>query len=194
MSNLYETRISQVPSEFEAWLDILKRCNVRRYLEIGSRFGGSLWAASRVMPKRSRIVAVDSGKGMGGGKPGALDSLRSCIDRLKSQKFDAHFVKGHSQSASVISAVAALGPFDAVFIDGDHEYAGVRMDWRIYGQMAPIVGFHDVAWEKPEGYAPGAKVVEVPQFWSELKAQHRHDEFVDKSDGRTMGIGVIWRD
>jgi hypothetical protein len=35
--------------------------------------------------------------------------------------------------------------------------------------------------------------VEVPRLWNEIKDSHRHEEFVDKSDGRTYGIGVLWR-
>jgi hypothetical protein len=32
---------------------------VRSYLEIGAKFGGSLWRAAQALPKGSRIVAVD---------------------------------------------------------------------------------------------------------------------------------------
>ncbi len=40
---MYESKVSQVESEFTGLIDILKRENVRSFLEIGSRFGGSLW-------------------------------------------------------------------------------------------------------------------------------------------------------
>lgn len=189
---LYETNCSQIDCEIDGLIDILRRENVTRFLEIGSRFGGSFWRIANALPKGSRVVSCDSAKGMGGQKAGALDSLRLCIDALKRSGYDAQFVKGHSQSGSVIAAVRSLGPFDAVFIDGDHTYEGARQDWKNFGKAARIVAFHDIAWEKPEDYKLN-KLVEVPRLWNEVKGSYRHEEFVDKSDGRTYGIGVLWR-
>lgn len=192
MSNLYETKCSQVEGELVPFMEVLRRENVTRFLEVGSRYGGSLWRIAKSLPKGSRVVSCDSAKGMGGQKAGALDSLRACVDRLRKEGYDAHFVKGHSQAESVIWAVQKLGPFDAVFIDGDHTYDGVKADWKNFGKSARIVAFHDIAWEKPENYSLD-KLVEVPRLWNEIKDSHRHEEFVDKSDGRTYGIGVLWR-
>lgn len=188
--NLYETKCTQVEGEFVPFLELLRRENVTRFLEIGSRYGGSFWRIANVLPKGSRVVSCDSNKGMGG-KVGALDSLRACVERLRKQGYDAHFVKGHSQNERVIHAVNKLGPFDAVFIDGDHEYLGVKADWKNFGRYARITAFHDMAWKKPGDYS-NAKVVEVPRLWAELKGKYRHEEFVDYTTGATMGIGVLW--
>lgn len=190
--NFYETRLSQVPSELTGLIDILKREKVTRFLEVGSRFGGSLWRIAHALPVGSRIVSCDSGKGMGGKQPGAMDSLKACVKRLKKIGYDAHLVTGDSQLNPTIYQVHRLGPFDAAFIDADHEYRGVLRDWKSYGRMARIVAFHDVGWKKPENYS-NSKMVEVPRLWGELKAFHRHEEFIDYSGGQTMGIGVLWR-
>lgn len=192
MNTLYKTNCSQIEGELAPFLDLLQRENVTRFLEVGSRFGGSLWRIANVLPKGSRVVSCDSAKGMGGQKAGALDSLRYCIEALKRSGYDAHFVKGHSQAESVIWAVNKLGPFDAVFIDGDHTYNGAKQDWNNFGKASRIVAFHDIAWEKPENYSQ-EKLVEVPRLWNEIKGAYRHEEFIDKSDGRTYGIGVLWR-
>lgn len=188
---MYETTISQVESEISGFIDILKRENVKSFLEIGSRFGGSLWRIANVLPVGSRIVSCDSGKGMGGKKPGATDSLKACIKRLNEIGYDAHLVVGDSQLKENIAAVRKWGPFDAAFIDGDHELRGVTRDWKNYGKMARIVAFHDVGWERPEGYA-NSKAVEVPDLWNELKTKYRSQEFMDRSTGGNMGIGVLW--
>lgn len=192
MNELYKTNCSQVESEFQALLDILKREKVTRFLEIGSRFGGSLWRIANALPRGSRIVSCDSGKGMGGRKPGAMSSLEQCVAQLNRDGYDAHLVVGHSQRANTVAAVNKLGPFDAVFIDGDHEYAGAKKDWENYGTCARVVAFHDVGWQKPEGY-DNSKMVEVPRLWEELKTGYRHEEFIDRSTGFNMGIGVLWR-
>lgn len=190
--NLYETKISQVESEIVGLIDILKRENVRSFLEIGSRFGGSLWRIAHALPPGSRIVSVDSGKGMGGRKPGATESLEQCIKELRRGGYDAHLIFGDSHRADTINRARRLGPYDAAFIDGDHEYRGVIQDWNHYGPMAKIVAFHDVGWVMPTNYT-NSKAVEVPQLWGELKEHHRHEEFIDYSTGATMGIGVLWR-
>lgn len=191
MSRLYETQISQVESEFTSLIEILVRENVRSFLEVGSRFGGSLWRIAIALPKGSKIVSCDSGSGMGGRQAGARESLRACVDRLSKTGYDAHVIIGDSQLDETISQVRPYAPFDAVFIDADHEYEGVVRDWKNYGRMARIVAFHDVGWVKPEGYA-NTKSVEVPMLWNDLKEKYRSEEFIDRSTGGNMGIGVLW--
>lgn len=189
----YVTQVSQVESEIAGLIDVFQREGVRRFLEIGSRFGGSLWRIANALPAGSLIVSCDSGRGMGGNRPGATSSLKACIAQLCELGYDAHLIVGDSQLAMTIAQVQPFAPFDAVFIDGDHELKGVTRDWNTYGAMARIVAFHDVAWQVPWGYA-NSKFVEVPALWNELKARHRHEEFVDRSTGGNMGIGVLWRE
>lgn len=189
----YKTVISQVESEITGLIDILRREEVTRFLEIGSRFGGSLWRIANALPLGSLIVSCDSGKGMGGKKPGATDSLKACIKRLNEIGYRAHLVVGDSQLHPTIGEVAQYAPFDAVFIDGDHELRGVTRDWKTYGRMSRIVAFHDVGWQMPENYT-NSKVVEVPQLWEDLRTKYRNEEFIDRSTGRNMGIGVLWRE
>jgi hypothetical protein len=182
--------ITQSEYEISSFIDILRDAGVRSFLEIGSRFGGSLDRIARALPVGSRIVSCDSGKGMGGGKPGAKTSLQSVVARLCKHGYDAHLVQGHSQAKLIVKQVHKLGPFDAVFIDGDHEYEGAKKDWLNFGRNAKICGFHDMAWVEPEGFPSYAKKVEVPRLWAELKDEYRSQEFVEP--GYNMGIGVLW--
>lgn len=189
---MYLTHMSQIESELAGLIGILQRENVTRFLEIGSRYGGSLWRIANALPKGSRIVSVDNGKGMGGHKAGAPESLKQCIADLKKAGYDAHLIFADSHHFETVEKVRRLGPFDAIHIDGDHEYRGAIQDWKNYGPMSRIVAFHDVGWQKPENYQ-NSKVVEVPQLWNELKAKHRHEEFIDRTNGGNYGIGVLWR-
>lgn len=189
----YLMRTSQVESEIVGLIEILQQENVTRFLEVGSRFGGSLWRIAHALPVGSLIVSCDSGSGMGGKKPGATLSLKACVADLRREGYDAHLVVGDSQLSGTIAEVEKHAPFDAVFLDADHEYRGVKCDWKNYGRLAPIVAFHDVGWEKPANYQ-NSKMVEVPILWAELKQKgYKTTEFIDRSTGGNMGIGVLWR-
>jgi hypothetical protein len=54
----YETEIAQDPARSKRSA-LLQREGVRSYLEIGSKFGGSLWRVANSLPPGSRIVSVD---------------------------------------------------------------------------------------------------------------------------------------
>ena len=60
------------------------------------------------------------------------------------------------------------GPYDLVFIDGDHSPAGVRADWQNYGPMARLVAFHDI--DAEHGKLTPARLADygVHQLWTEL--------------------------
>jgi predicted O-methyltransferase YrrM len=190
---LYEVQISQVDSEIEGLINVLVDAGVRRFLEVGSRYGGSLWRIANALPKGSLIVSVDSGSGMGGKKPGQQASLARCILDLKARGYNTHLITADSQLPSTVAHVAKFAPFDACLIDADHELKGVTKDWENYGPMCRIVAFHDIGWQKPEGYMQ-PKLVEVPVLWSQLKdTYHQTREFIDRSTGGNMGIGVLWR-
>lgn len=189
---LYETQVSQLASELDDLIAILKVENVRSFLEVGSRYGGSLWRIANALPAGSTIVSVDNGRGMGGNKQGAPESLWTCISDLRARGYNARLIFADSHDQKTVNHVRKCGPFDAVFIDADHEYRGVIADWKHYGPMARIVAFHDIGWVKPDNYA-NSKLVEVPKLWAELKPHYRHEEFIDRSTGGNYGIGVLWR-
>lgn len=184
-----ETAFLQNEAELMWFIDILKRENIRSYLEIGSKFGGSLWKVANAMPVGSRIVSVDLPQGDRSFKD-SLPHLEECVAALLGRGYDAHLVLGDSTDPEVIARVKELGPFDACFIDANHTEPYVRKDWANYGPMCKIVAFHDIGWvPRPE---PSKKMpIEVPPVWNEIKVGHQHDEI--RLDARDNGIGVLWR-
>jgi hypothetical protein len=186
----YKTRVLQSVTEHDAFLDIVKAEGVRSYLEIGSAWGGTLWRTANVLPIGSRVVSVDFNR-----DPAAIESLGQCVERLRLRGYDAHLVAADSRAVSTIERVRALGPFDCVFIDGDHSLEGVTADWKAYGPMAPIVAFHDIGWNESwqsQGSRPAAPIG-VPDLWAGLKASHRHVEIQLRKKQNYYGIGVLWR-
>ena len=77
---------------------------------------------------------------------------------------------------------------DFLFVDGDHEYEGVRKDCNLYGPLVRpggLIAFHDIV--------PGDEelVGGVPRFWEEFKRSHETIELVESWDQRAYGIGVV---
>ncbi len=187
----YETDAAQNAKEI-AWLaDIIKREKVTSFLEVGARYGGSVWKIAQVLPAGSRIVVVDMPGGYGGRTDGQVN-LEACIDRLNEMGFDATLILGDSTDPEVVKQVQALGPFGACFIDANHVEYCVRSDWENYGEASGIVAFHDIGWKRDAHYR-GVRI-DVPLVWAELKAKHRHEEIIVDQKGKDNGIGVLWRD
>jgi Methyltransferase domain len=184
----------QTAAEHDSFIAILVRAKVRSYLEIGAMWGASLWKVANAMPRGSRVVAVDSMVD----RPEAEHQLEDCIAELKRRGYDAHFIFGDSTHQSTIERVRQLGPYDALFIDGNHSEKYVRADWTNYGAMARIVGFHDINWKNtwrsarnntppPDGSTMGAERV-----WNTIKDDYPHKEFRLHPDNNYHGIGVLW--
>lgn len=179
----YKTSALQDPAEIVEFARLVQAEKIRSYLEIGSKFGGSLWHVACAMNKGTRLVSVDI--------EGNAD-LRQCIDQLKFLGYDAHLLVGNSTAPRIIDAADALGPYDLCLIDANHTEVFVRMDWRNYGPMARVVAFHDIAWDQQDRPNKAWKI-EVPKVWNEIKTQYRHREIKLCPSGRDNGFGILWR-
>jgi predicted O-methyltransferase YrrM len=186
----FRSLVLQHEGELSAFTDLLRLHQVKRYLEIGAKFGGSLWRIGLALPRGSRVVAVDLPCGTDEWSL-SEQSLTACVTALRDIGQDAHVVWGDSADEKIVDVVRALGPFDVVLIDGNHTLSGIRRDWVHYAPMARIVAFHDIAWRnepQDRGY-----VIDAPAFWAELKPHYRHVEIKLDPTGRDNGIGVLWR-
>lgn len=77
---------------------------------------------------------------------------------------------------------------DLLFIDGDHSYVGVRLDYELWkGLVRPggYIAFRDIL--------PHARssVSEVDRLWAELRPNHKYWEFISDPQQGWAGIGVI---
>lgn len=173
----------QDDEEFTGFCKLLHSENVRSYLEIGSFSGGSIAVVAKYLPIGSRIVSIDKPW-----KPSKQFALTQVLDGLKKRGYDTHLYIGDSTDQKMIRKATKWGPYDAVFIDGNHTLPYVSKDWENYGRLGRIVGFHDVAKDKAPNGASG--------FWNQLKPGRRTVEFISeatkqRTDG-AFGIGVIW--
>lgn len=201
MNEKYETHLLQNINEFADFQRLLRDENVRSYLEIGSKNGGSLFRMAMNLPRQSRIVAVDLPHGDESFKV-TLPNLQACGRRLEREGYDVHIVIGDSTDPNIIECVRKLGPFDACFIDGNHTMPFITKDWQNYGPMARIVAFHDIGFLREGGQNPRKMRIDAPEFWRSIKNEFRHTEILRepvRKDPETglkacdNGIGVIWR-
>ncbi|MBX3482526.1 class I SAM-dependent methyltransferase [Phenylobacterium sp.] len=191
MSKQYLTDAAQDEREISAFCELLAAEGVRSYLEIGSKFGGSLWRVATALPKGSRIVSVDLPGGTRAWSESQV-SLKACLQALTEGGYDARVIWGDSTLKAVIDQVEAWGPYDAILLDGDHRLDGLVKDWDNYREMGRIVAFHDVAWFRAATWQ-GVRI-DVPQLWNNLRPQYPHREFRYDPSLKNNGIGVLWRD
>lgn len=187
----YRFNMAQDEAEISRFIELLVAEGVRSYLEIGSKFGGSLWRVARALPPGSTIVSVDMPKGT---KlwPQSEPSLKACIADLRANSYQAHVFWGDSTANNIVDAVRRLGPFDACLLDGNHTLPFVEKDFANYALMCrKIMAFHDIGWRRGPEWKNGVKI-DVPAWWAAHKDAYRHEEIRLCPTGKNNGIGVLW--
>jgi cephalosporin hydroxylase len=190
MSGFSGKKWIQSEKEIKPFIKLLKHEGCTSYLEIGSFYGDNWHAVGMALPEGSKLVAVDLPGFNAGMKtdrnPDTAIYLERAAEDLRKHNRNAHVIIGNSQDPKIVSQVAALAPFDAVFIDGDHTEHGVRSDLMNYGPMAKIIAFHDIYTKKKQEW----KCQVMPTF-KEFAKGRRSCEFA--YDKLRNGIGVVWR-
>lgn len=152
------------------WM-LAKMSGIESLLEVGSARGHTLAMLALCAMKRAKVCSIDAGL--------YADDLKSTVQQLKDEGYDASLFVGNSRSREAFDFASERAPFEFVFIDGDHSYEGARADWLNYGQMAKVVGFHDIAHPHHD----------VSKLWAEIKEAHKTEECVLSM----MGIGLVYR-
>jgi len=179
----------QIREEFTELLRRVQAIRPLRLLEIGTARGGTLFLFARVAAPGATLVTVDLPHGpFGGGYPlGHVPLLRSF--GRDGQKI--HLVRADSHAPATLQRVTSLlgGGVDFLFVDGDHTYNGVRLDYEMYAPLVRpggLIAFHDIVDGPPEA------VGGVPRFWDQLRSGRSHVEEIvaDRKQGG-WGIGLI---
>lgn len=170
--------MEQKPEEFEWWLDVLLKENVKRLLIVGSKGFALEWHLARQFFANQRDVEITTIKSEA--EPGLAEILRNAEEHF-GQRITLIIAK-----EPLAEARARLAPpYDAVFLDGDHSYKGARADFdAALTQQPRIIALHDIVDSDWHAYAQCC----VSRLWSELKAQYRTQE---KSSDEWAGIGVV---
>jgi hypothetical protein len=168
-------RLWQYPNQFCKYLVHLSKLQIKTYLEIGVRHGGSFVVTVEYLKRFAdldRCVGVD------------IIPSPSMIDYEKINP-QALFYCCNTQSEHFADFVEKAGPFDLVFIDSHHDEAQRRRDYLSIKDHAKIIGFHDIT---------NVGCPDVAKVWLEIKRDANYScfEYVDQyeSIGPFMGIGL----
>ena len=170
-------RVEQKPEELEWWIRTLLECGARRLLTIGVH-GGAEWHLARIFRDNRQdldITTVDPSPG-----PEAYHVFQDAAQRFgQGMRLIAHDSSSESLKAQLDEH------YDAVFIDGNHGYRGVRSDWQLAQALKPrLVGFHDIV---DSDWHIQCRCC-VSRLWAEIKAEHETDERTSEVWG---GIGIV---
>lgn len=175
--------VFQQPYEFDQLLAIYDRMQPKRVLEIGTYFGGTLkqWIAHA--PSGAEIVCIDLPvPNSGAYQPDMWHGWAHTAGVLLT------VLVGDSRDAPVAREAEKRGPYDFLFIDGDHHYETARHDYETYAPMVRsggLVVFHDLL------SSPVHPEIQVERLWEEIKAIHPHTTEEIHGGAWWGGIGIL---
>lgn len=173
----------QIPWEIESAIRLVASARPRLMCEIGTFDGGTSLLFSRFLPTLQVMLCLD-----------LYVKNKEMLRLLVPENQRLHFLDMPSYSPITVDRVAKLLDgrlLDALFIDGDHRYEGVRQDFLCYRSFVRdggLILLHDIVEDKGGGRAWTGG---VPKLWKRLAALYPHEEFVHSRDQDGFGIGVL---
>lgn len=177
-------------SELTGLLSLVMPMKPKLVVEIGTARGGVLYGLCRISAKDAKIVSIDLPGGNFGGGYSEEEQLVMARYGMNGQSVQFLRLDSHKQDTKKKLATMLGGKkIDFLFIDGDHTYEGVAMDYKMYRPMVRkggIIAFHDIL---PH---PNLLSCQVDKFWKEVKKGRKTKEFIDAEDKTWGGIGVVY--
>lgn len=172
----------QTPWEWDTFIQNLYiPLKAKNIMEIGSFYGATLWSLMANNPAHESILSLDLPIPPSDGR---YDEMVNSRKKWKDWGSTIVEVLGDSHDEKVRTEVfrKVAGTLDLLFIDGDHEYAGVRQDYQDYSPLVRKGGwivFHDSI-----GYDS------VRKFCSELKSE-KEAKFLEINQKNGWGLFCI---
>src|SRR3972149_5951022 len=137
--------IFQYPGELRRLLAIYRALQPQTVLEIGALYGGTLWHWMKNAPGAT-VISVDLPVGIYDFRRNDVLAARALWSGW-AREFGCTLIDlaGHSQNPDIFAQVNGFAPLDFVFVDGDHSFAGVDGDFRLYAPLVRpggVMAFH----------------------------------------------------
>ncbi len=183
-----EFHISQNPTEILPFIELARSYHPTVIGEVGTFMGGNAFLFSRSFPALQKLILVD-----------LKVKNRNKLHYYAPEGVSLQSFNGFSCATETLKWVDGVRDdrqFDLIFIDGDHEYAGVKEDLVQYSQWVReggLIAFHDII---PDHFVRfGRKgpfyAGYVHRLWAQLKPRFKHWEFIADPNQNGAGIGVI---
>lgn len=186
----YPIKPRQIRSEILRLARLVYDRRPKTLVEIGTHAGGTFFVLSRCADPGATVVSIDlPGARFSGGYP---KFIKFILPRMpfETQTFRCLRADSHQeQSVAWLRSVLKENRIDVLFIDADHSFFGVNQDFQMYSPLVRnggIVAFHDIVKHIND------PACEVDRFWSEVKKNHRYEEFVEDHHQGWAGIGVLY--
>ncbi|MDP3135852.1 MAG: CmcI family methyltransferase [Burkholderiaceae bacterium] len=171
-------RIWQYPTQFSEYLAQLIRLDVRSYLELGIRHGGSFVATVEVL---ERFRPLDFAVGVD------IIDCPSMTD-YKALNPRSEFVRINTQSDDFQRLLDRLAPIDLVFIDSHHEEHQCRREFAALAGRANMIALHDISNKGCPGIATVWQEIRATAGWTCFEFTQQYADL-----GPYMGIGLAVR-
>ena len=177
-------RLSIAPAEIQELCFEIDKKKPKTFVEIGSRHGGSFYLLSQFCEKNAKVISIDLPESHWGARD-SQKTLYKVDNMLKTEGFDSHIILGDSHKEETKEKLLEIldgNKIDLLFLDGDHRYEGVKLDWEMYSPLVEnYVGFHDIDFVKTD-----KNNCDVRTLWQSLKKEYKYKEFIT-----TYGTGIL---
>lgn len=176
----------QIDSEFIELINRLSKMESTITIEIGTYMGGTLIGWSRIT--KALLISVDIPQGYNRKRQKLYQSLN--YPNLNPKIIT---LQENSQVISTVDKVRQVlqdKQVDILFIDGDHQYDGVKKDFELWSPLVRsggVIVFHDIIKCDVNNYG-------VHILWEELKSVYRTEEIVADYTRQAFGIGLLYID
>lgn len=182
--------------EITEYLKIIQQKKPKVIVEIGTARGGMLYCLCQLAAPDALIISIDEPGAPNCG--GQTDIERQFYSSFISPGQRIEFIPANSHFHTTLMQLEKLldnKKVDVLFIDGDHSYGGVKIDFEMYSPFAAddgLITFHDIRLI-PKYWGSGN---EVGVFWDEISKQYEVTEIVDPNGIckpiRPRGVEPCW--
>jgi cephalosporin hydroxylase len=186
---------SQNLQEFEELLREFIKIKPTKFIEIGSLYGWTLQHFIHYAEEGSRALSIDLPvRHFVGPQDRRVEKQEDNYKNVwplwaKAKKCKLHLITNQSQHPKTLDKTKEIfnnEKIDFLFIDGDHSYTGVKMDYEMYSPLVRqggIVAFHDIGQNEEGG---------CNKFWNEIKSTTAGFKEILFDSNQEKGIGVLY--